>query len=82
MKKIEICGLCKKQIDTKKDDFVHLTDYKAGKFFMEGFYHAKCYNDSVGGAKDMKKAAFGLLKRAGSIMDNLDGGKKVYEIPR
>ena len=32
MKNKEMCGLCRKYINTKKDNFVHLIDYKSGKF--------------------------------------------------
>ena len=42
--KPKICRLCKKKIK-KKDNYVRLTDYKAGEFYDEGFYHTLCYID-------------------------------------
>ena len=38
------CGICNKSIFLDKDDYVHLEDFNKGMFYMEGWYHLKCYN--------------------------------------
>jgi len=71
MKVEEICVVCRMMINTKRDNFINLIDYKQGKFFAEGFYHTQCYNDKIKGGEDMKKMkamTFGLLKKARSIV--------------
>ena len=84
MNPIEICGICKMNINTTKDNFVHLEDYKTGIFLCEGFYHNKCYGDSIKGGEDMKKMkkmTFGLLKKAQSIVGvEDDKPDKIYNI--
>lgn len=68
---VNFCGICTKKIN-EFDNYVRLTDYKSGQFFMEGFYHTKCYNDKISGGKDMsvmKKLAMRSLLRANKLMD-------------
>ena len=43
----KICKLCNKKIEMKKDSYVRLTDYKEGKFLMEGYYHNACYHAQI-----------------------------------
>ena len=50
----KICKLCNKEI-TKEDDYVRLTDYKKGKFFMEGYYHNSCYHAQIQNAVMLNK---------------------------
>ncbi len=82
--KTEICGLCKMKIFLYKDNYIRLTDFKEGKFFMEGFYHSKCYNDQIKGGKEMKamkRMAIGLFGRTNKMLDDAGyKGEKVYEI--
>lgn len=80
MKKIEICGLCKKQINTKTDDFCHLIDYKKGKFLMEGFYHKICWVESLRQNRAMKHYAMNTLRRANVMLNQFGGGKTEYEV--
>lgn len=70
------CGLCKKKID-KKESYVKVTDYKEGEFYMEGFYHNKCYNDRIKNAENMKTkalmgVAMGMFGRANRLLDKAE----------
>lgn len=67
----KMCGICLKDIDITKDDYCHLEDFHLGKFYMEGYYHTKCYNDKIKGQEDMfamKKQTMALLKKAGELL--------------
>lgn len=81
-KEVKICKLCNVKIKSK-DNYVRLTDYKAGKFFMEGFYHTKCYTDKIKGhdlqVTALKKMAFNLVGRANKMMDQAGVEKESYE---
>lgn len=76
---IKICGLCKREINLKKDNYCHLEDYKAGKFFGEGWYHIQCYNDNLNAQKQMKDKAMGILNKAAEMIGYKE--EKTYEIP-
>lgn len=43
----KICMICNKLINLSKDDFIHMIDYKSGKFEMEGYYHNRCWHDKL-----------------------------------
>jgi len=43
--KIEICKLCKKEIDTEEDLYAVLIDYGGKKQHGIGFYHRDCLRD-------------------------------------
>lgn len=69
--KFEICGICQMKINLNKDNYCRLTDYLAGKFFKEGFFHIKCYIDKIKGGADltkMKRMAFDTLTKARKMM--------------
>ena len=53
--KVETCMICHLGIDTSKESYVHLIDYKEGQFFTEGFYHNKCYVQRISGGERQKK---------------------------
>ena len=80
-----ICIFCKRLIYFKVDNYVRLTDYKEGKFFMEGFYHTTCYNNQIKGMNPeqtkMKKVALGMLQRAQKLMNKVEGKpEEIYEV--
>jgi len=87
VKKIEdvkICVLCKRII-TSKDNYVRLTDYHLGEFYMESFYHTICFNNQIKGMNPeqtkMKKVAYSMLQRANKLMNNIQGKpEEVYEV--
>ena len=68
---IKKCQICLLGIDLDNDNYCRLTDYRRGKFFTEGFYHAKCFNDRIKGDPRMKKAMVGLIKKANKLMKNM-----------
>jgi len=76
---IKKCEICLLGIDLKKDNYCRLTDYKAGKFFIEGFYHTKCYNDRIKGDPRIKKALIGLLGKTNKLMKDA-GVEEEYEV--
>ena len=47
--KIEICGLCKKEINTNLDLWVTIIDYDCFKQINLKFYHRECLNDLLKG---------------------------------
>lgn len=59
--KLKVCGLCKRKIEDK-DNYVRLTDYKEGDFFMEGFFHTNCFNE-----RDKAKAKM-IMQKAGKLV--------------
>jgi len=78
-KNLKICGLCNNQI-ADNDNYVRITDYFAGKFHSEGFYHTNCYIKRISGGErnnKMMQMAAGLLGRAKKMMDNAEGGQVI-----
>lgn len=41
----EICLLCKKEIETPKDEWVAIADFEKQKLKVVKFYHRNCLND-------------------------------------
>ena len=73
MVKTEVCGICKQNIYLNKDNYCRLTDYRSGKFYMDGFYHTQCYTDRLKGKSQaemdlMKKAAMNLMFRTNKML--------------
>ena len=56
-----VCSICRISIDLTKDSYVHLIDYREGKFEMEGLYHNKCWQDRFSGKKDVAEAKSMLM---------------------
>jgi len=84
MVKEKICVICKKGIKPK-DNYCCLEDYKSGVLFLKNYYHTLCYNNQIQGLnpeqKKMKKVAFGMLQRAGKLMNKVEGKpEEVYQI--
>ena len=48
----KVCKICLKEI-SNQDDYIRITDYKEGKFFLEGFYHNQCYQNKIKSAITM-----------------------------
>lgn len=78
------CNLCHEEINLSKDNYVKVTDYKRGNFFMENYYHNKCYNDvlaeiKLNRQKLLVKSLDKLLVRADQLVEKqeeLSGVKK------
>ena len=73
------CGICKRPIYLKKDNYVHIEDFLRGNFFKEGWYHTNCYNDTIKGHKDRMEKAEAILNKAADMIGFKE--EKVYEIP-
>ena len=65
--KNKICLICLKSINVDKDSYVHLIDYREGKFDIEGFYHNKCWHDKFSGKEDVQKAKLMLNNLMGQL---------------
>jgi len=77
--KTKQCQLCRLPINITKDDYCQLIDFHNGKFFGEGFYHTKCYNERLRGteeSKALRKAAWGMLNK----VNKLTGGKEEFVV--
>ncbi len=82
---VQVCIVCRNMINTDAEDYCRITDYNKGAFYMEGYYHTKCFQERLKGSKALQSMAASVLHKANSMMDNLgltndDGGKKVIEI--
>lgn len=78
--KLKVCNLCKKEI-LDKDNYVRITDYKEGKFFLEGFYHTLCYANQIKGLNPQQQQAQGMLNQAKQLLERVQGKpKEVYQV--
>ena len=77
----KICRICKQRIKDE-DNYVRLTDYKRGDFFMECFYHTLCYNNQLQRKNPeqiaMKNTAAKLLNKAHFLLNKVQ--PEVYDI--
>ena len=89
--KIESCSLCEKIIDTGKDNWVAVIDFKGEDYQGVKFYHRFCLTDLIKGQgriiaqnfqEKVQKMTGGILKNIKSMVDNSGTDKKVefYEI--
>ena len=76
MGKIKKCMLCRKDLNTQTDDYVHVTDYMSGTFFSEGWYHNHCYKDRINKTSQMQKMAFSLANKANKLLNSATGQKE------
>ena len=77
---MKVCKICQREIQLK-DNYVRITDYKSGKFFLEEFYHTLCYTNQIRGVNPQQKVAAGMLKQAKQLLDRVQGKpEEVYQI--
>ena len=69
----KICRLCKKEIITKEDNYVRLTDYKRGEKVDEGFYHNICFHEKIDNTITRNKDQMRL--KLSEVMNKLKGGE-------
>lgn len=67
-KKIEVCNICQKNVNTSKDKWVAVIDYNKQKKMVTKFYHLTCLNDLLQGRIEVIQHKFedrlkGFLKR-------------------
>lgn len=54
----ETCKLCKKEIDTSKDNWCAIIDYAEDSQISIGFYHRNCLNDLLKGKGEVMRKNF------------------------
>lgn len=65
------CGLCKKDIATKKDKYVHVEDFNKGKKEAEIWCHFECYKKGMNRElTELEKRAEEMLGKASRIFDS------------
>jgi len=75
---IKICHFCKKEINTKKEKYVHVEDWDREKLIKEIWAHLNCFKKAMNrDLTALEKQAQTMLKRAGSIL-NSDGFKEIF----
>jgi len=70
--KMEECKLCKKEINTLKDEWVALIDYNGKKQVSIGFNHRKCLKDLFEGKGEVIKQRF--EEKLGEFVKKMFGG--------
>ena len=65
---MKICNLCKKEIDTKKEKYVHVEDWNKEEKQREIWCHLKCFNKAMNRElNELESQAKSLLNNAGKI---------------
>lgn len=81
----KICAICKKRIDTAKDNWNKLQCFTRKDLESVHYMHDKCYIDWLSQIRTetamMTGAVSNLIKRANVMMDNM-GVDKVVEIKK
>lgn len=89
----EICNICKKIIDTGRDNWCVLIDYRGEKEHLICFYHNICLNDLINGKaklmeknfrSDMNKIFAGVMKQVQPMIQQMSSNTKehgtIYDI--
>ena len=76
------CDLCKKQIEVKKEKYVHVEDWENEKLIKDFWVHFKCFNKAMNrDLTNLEKQSKHILDTALPILNNfLPQQKEVYEI--
>ncbi len=62
---MKTCALCKKEIDTLKEKYVHVEDYDRGAIVKDLWCHQGCFHKAMNRElTDLEKQAKGMLERA------------------
>ena len=66
-----ICDLCKKEINTEIEKYVHIEDWEWMKIVKEMWCHNKCFNKAMNkNLTKLEKQAGDMLGKAGQIFDS------------
>lgn len=66
-----ICNLCKKEINTKKEKYVHVEDFVKEKKLKEIWCHLQCFNKAMNRElTDIEKKAKKMLEQASRIYES------------
>lgn len=75
------CGLCKKQINTLMEKYVHLEDWEKENVVKEIWCHRQCFNKEMNrDLTDVEKKAAGMLNQLQPLLNQLTGRFEEYEI--
>jgi len=67
-----ICDLCKGEINTKKERYVHIEDYNKEKIEKEMWYHIKCFKKGMNRElTELEKNAKNMLNTAGKVFNKV-----------
>lgn len=82
MKTIQlICNLCLKEIDNKKEKYVHVEDWNKDEIESEIWCHLACFNKSMNRElTEMEIQAKMMLRKTGELMNRIMPMQEVYEI--
>lgn len=73
-----ICNLCKNEIDTKKERYVHVEDFDRGKFVKDLWAHLPCFNRAMNkDLTELEKQAKVMLSQAGRVFES-DSFKELF----
>jgi len=65
------CALCKNEIETKKEKYVHVEDYDKEEKIKEIWCHVVCFNKAMNrDLTQMEKQAQMLLSKANNIFES------------
>ena len=72
------CHFCKKEINTKKEKYVHVEDWERAILKKEIWAHLNCFNKAMNrDLTALEKQAQAMLKKAGNIL-NSDNFKEIF----
>lgn len=71
-KALRVCKICNKSIG-KNENFVRLTEYKAGAEYSTAFYHTQCFRDRFMKFQKIQKEAEGILGMAKPLIEQMKG---------
>ena len=79
---VQQCKICQLGIDTDVESYVHLVDYKFGKFLMEGYYHNDCYRNKITMGQEQKKTLQMAKRMLGKVseMAGIKQEEEVYDV--
>lgn len=72
------CRFCKKEINTKKEKYVHVEDWNKEEITQEIWSHNQCFKKAMNrDLTTLEKQAQEMLRKAGSIF-NSEGFKEMF----
>jgi hypothetical protein len=76
------CDLCKKEIFTKEEKYVHIEDWNKETLIKDMWCHITCFNKAMNrDLTELEKQAKAYLEQAGKIMNKIqNNGEEVYTL--
>jgi len=76
-----ICDLCKNEINTKKEKYVHIEDWDKEEIKKEMWMHLACFNKAMNkDLTNLQKQAQEMLNKAGTIFNKISPKIDEYTI--